>query len=301
MSNFSVTDKKIGIIGTGAVGAALAEILNNAGYTVVSLAGRDEERTKSVAGKFGVKHYSKNNEETVDRSDVIFLCLPDDALTDEIKRLAGKAGELKGKIVYHTSGAVSSAVFKPMREKGAVAASFHPLQTVPRDGKSTNFKDRAIAIEVTMRRSIFAVSIVKTVGAYPMLLQEEQKALYHTTATLASNGLVGLAGVVEELIGTVGLEEEGRQYFYRLMEQSLKNSEELTAPTAITGPASRGDIATLKNHLDELRQSAPHIVPIYIVAGSHCVNLAIRSGKLSSERGEAILDLFSRELHSLTM
>lgn len=291
----------IGIIGTGAVGTAFAVLLSRAGYIIAAASDRNPEKAhalKNLLSNFGGVY---DNDTTIDKADVTFFCLADDLLSDEIKKCAAGQSSFEGKIFFHTSGTLSSDLFEPMRKKGAQAASFHPLQSIPANAGKLSLENFGIAIEGDKPAVDFAVALAEKLGAKPMLIQREQKALYHTTATLASNGLIGLSGVVEEMIKSVGLEEEGREYFYRLMEQSLENSRTMTAPEAITGPASRGDLATLKQHLHMLRQRSPHIVPIYVVIGSHCVSLAVQSGKLPRERGEEIMNLFSNELQSLTM
>lgn len=292
---------RIGIIGTGAVGTAFAVLFGRAGYTIAAASDRNPEKAhalKNVLPHFGDVY---DNSTTIDKADVIFFCLADDMLSDEIKKCATAQSSFERKIFFHTSGTLSSDLFEPMRKKGAQAASFHPLQSIPANAGRLSLASFGIAIEGDKPAVDFAVILAEKLGAKPMLIERDQKALYHTTATLASNGLIGLSGVVEEMIESVGLEEEGREYFYRLMEQSLKNSRTMTAPEAITGPAARGDLTTLKQHLHTLRQQSPHIVPIYVVIGSHCVSLAVQSGKLSNERGEEIMKLFSNELQSLTL
>jgi predicted short-subunit dehydrogenase-like oxidoreductase (DUF2520 family) len=297
----TTTNKKIGIIGTGAVGTALAVLLQDAGYEITGVSGRNRERTADLAKRLRRQTGDDSNEAIIEKSDVVFFCLPDDVLSGEIERCANALTSVGDKIFFHTSGALSSSLFEPMRRKGAFAASFHPLQTIPREGTGISLKDFAVALEGDPRAVDYAVQIIERVGAKPLHIQPDRKLLYHSTATIASNGLVGLSGVVEEMLDSVGLGEEGREHFYRLMGQSLQNSSSMSAADAITGPAARGDMVTLKQHLNALRQHSPHIVPIYVVLGSHCVSLAIQSGKLSQERGEAILDLFSDELHGLTM
>jgi len=301
MTKQKTAQKNIAIIGTGAVGSALAVLLHNAGYSISVLAGRNSERTITLGDRLKVENAGSDNSAAIEKGDVVFFCLPDDVLSDEIKRCADSSSSFEGKLFFHTSGVLTSALFDPMRKKGALGASFHPLQTIPRDSAEISLQDFAIAIEGDQMAVDYAVEIVNKLGAKPLLIEPEQKSMYHATATLASNGLIGLSGVIEEMAANVGLGEEGREHLYKLMGQSLDNSRSMTGANAITGPAARGDIATLKQHLGDLRQYSPHLVPIYVVLGSHCVSLAIKSGKLSQERGEAIMDLFSNELHGLTV
>lgn len=301
MTKTVIAPRTIGIVGTGAVGTALAILLQNAGYEINSVSDRNPERAREVMKLLNKTFDATDNATTIAKSDVVFFCLTDDSLSEEINRCANTQKSFRGKLLFHTSGALSSELFEPMRKKGAYGASFHPLQSIPRNVSTFSLKDFAIAIEGDREAIDYAAEIATNLGAKPMQIDRERKVTYHAAASIASNGLIGLSGVVEEMINEVGLGEEGREHFYKLMEQSLMNSRSMTAAEAITGPAARGDVATLKHHLNSLRNRSPHLVPIYVVIGSHCVNLAIRSGKLSQEHGGEILDLFSNELQSLTM
>ena len=61
-------------------------------------------------------------------ADIIWICHTDDALAETAKLLARKPG-WRGKIMFHSSGALSSDVLAPLKRKGASTASLHPMMT----------------------------------------------------------------------------------------------------------------------------------------------------------------------------
>jgi predicted short-subunit dehydrogenase-like oxidoreductase (DUF2520 family) len=81
---------------------------------------------------------------------------------------------------------------------------------------------------------------------------DEQRARYHATAVVASNHLVALLGQVERLATAAGVPFEA---FLPLAEASLLNVFGIGARAALTGPVSRGDLATVAGHLRELPPS----------------------------------------------
>jgi len=83
-------------------------------------------------------------------------------------------------------------------------------------------------------------------------LSDEQRTLYHATAVVAANHLVALMGHVKELAEAAGLSLED---FLPLAEQSLRDVKEVGPQDALTGPASRGDMATIDAHLAALPEA----------------------------------------------
>ena len=57
---------------------------------------------------------------------------------------------------------------------------------------------------------------------------------------------------------------------------------------ALTGPAIRGDAGTVAANLEALAKHAPEAVPAYVVLADVVLDLAHRSGRLSTEARTAI-------------
>jgi predicted short-subunit dehydrogenase-like oxidoreductase (DUF2520 family) len=83
----------------------------------------------------------------------------------------------------------------------------------------------------------------------PFDLSESERALYHAAAVVASNHLVGLLGQVERLAASAGVPFEA---FAPLVRSSVANAFDVGPARALTGPVSRGDLATVEEHLRSL-------------------------------------------------
>ena len=81
---------------------------------------------------------------------------------------------------------------------------------------------------------------------------DDDRAAYHAAACMASNHLVALLGQVERVAGGVGVPLEA---YLDLARATLDNVAELGPAAALTGPAARGDWATVDRHLAALDPS----------------------------------------------
>lgn len=78
--------------------------------------------------------------------------------------------------------------------------------------------------------------------------------------------------------------------FLPLIEGTLENLKRTSPERALTGPIARGDVLTVRKHLDALRQSAPHLLPVYASLSTEVVRVAVRGGQIGSAVAEDVLD-----------
>src|SRR5215472_2006857 len=147
----------ITLIGAGNLASALGPALRAAGYRIDAVRFRDtvasRRRARALARKVGAKAvllYDADADARVEiapQSDVVWLCHTDDALSTTARRLAGKPEwNWKGKIVLHSSGALTSDVLEPLKTAGAQVGSLHPMMTfVP--GATPSLRDVPFAVE----------------------------------------------------------------------------------------------------------------------------------------------------------
>lgn len=113
---------KIGLIGTGRVGGALATVWAKAGHELL-LSSRNLDDDKALAAKLGANVRAGTTREAAAFGDVVLVSVPYGALP-EIGKTVGDA--LKGKIVIDTSNPFENRdgeIAKWAREKGAGLAS----------------------------------------------------------------------------------------------------------------------------------------------------------------------------------
>src|SRR6476660_2561114 len=117
-------------------------------------------------------------------SDVVWICHTDDALAETARLLARKPG-WKNKIVFHSSGALSSDVLAPLKRKGASTASVHPMMTfIP--GATPRMEEVPFAVEGDSRAAAAARRIVRDLGAESFAIKKSAKPLYHALGSFSS-------------------------------------------------------------------------------------------------------------------
>jgi predicted short-subunit dehydrogenase-like oxidoreductase (DUF2520 family) len=187
--------------------------------------------------------------ESRDDADVVLLCVPDTAIADAVRWLSPDASQW----LAHPSGATPLSALDPHERRFGL----HPLQSFTRDRGPEQLDGAyaAITAETDEAREV-GFELARLLGLEPFALAEEDRALYHAGAAIASNYLVTLhhaaAGIFEE----VGAPVEGLR---PLMQGVIDSGFELT------GPIARGDWATVERHLDAIRKRRPQLEPLYRV------------------------------------
>ncbi|MCK5247023.1 DUF2520 domain-containing protein, partial [Candidatus Bipolaricaulota bacterium] len=130
---------------------------------------------------------------------------------------------------------------------------------------------------------------VVALGGRPQWIRSSDKPLYHASAAMASNYLVALLGDASRLWESFGLSRNnGLHSLLPLVRSTIDNLEGVGFPDALTGPIARGDVDTVRIHLDALTTSQPDIIPSYAAMGRRTVKLGLEKGTLSEDAARAI-------------
>lgn len=281
----------IGIVGAGPVGTALGVALARAGWPVVAVASRDPGRRARFVELVGGARPFAEAQAVLDEVELVLLCVPDDA----IAVLAGSLRLYSGQAIVHTSGALGPDVLEPARAAGTQAGTFHPLVAFADLERSVEaLRGATVAIEADPDLAGLLAEMAEAIGAIPVRLPPGSQAAYHAAAVLAAGGLVGLLDGIVELGRVAGLDEAGALAVYgRLAEQTLANVRALGIDAALTGPIVRGDVGTLRRHLDALRRHAPGLLGLYRVLAEREIEVAVRRGALDPDRAARVRDLLA--------
>jgi predicted short-subunit dehydrogenase-like oxidoreductase (DUF2520 family) len=245
----------ITLIGAGNLAQALGPALKSAGYNIDFVAAREtassRRRAALLARRLGARTQLLNN--AGPDSDILWICHTDDALAETAKRLAIKPG-WKCKIVFHSSGALSSDVLSLLKRKGANTASLHPMMTfVP--GTTPRMDGVPFAVEGDSRAVAVARSIVGDLGAEIFPIKKAAKPLYHALGSFSSPLIVATLVTAERVGRSAGLTaSQTRRVMAPILKQTLKNYQERGAAAAFSGPIKRGDVDTVRRHLRELKR-----------------------------------------------
>jgi predicted short-subunit dehydrogenase-like oxidoreductase (DUF2520 family) len=245
----------ITLVGAGNLAHALGPALLAAGYVIDAVAARETASSRRRAAMLARSVAAKTIPlaQITPQSDIIWLCHTDDALAETARMLSRKPG-WKGKIVFHSSGALSSDVLAPLRRAGARVASLHPMMTfVP--GTAPRMSEVPFAVEGDREAIAAAKSIAKNLGAEVFEIQKRSKALYHALGSFSSPLLVAALVTAERVGRAAGLSaSQTRKVMGPILRQTLKNYQERGAAAAFSGPIKRGDLNTVRRHLRELKR-----------------------------------------------
>ena len=230
---------RVGLVGPGRVGTALARALRNAGVEVEGPLGRGERPTGC---------------------DAILLCVPDDEIPAAAEASAAETVTAAAPLVGHTSGATPLSA---LAHAGVGAFGLHPLQSVAHPGVSFEGVGAAVAGS-TPDALAFASNLAERLGMTPFEIDDDGRAAYHAAASVASNFLVTLQAAAETIAAGAGLgPHEARALLAPLVRQTVENIAELGPEEALTGPVARGDDATVATQRAAVEEAAPELLDLF--------------------------------------
>ncbi len=248
--------RTLAIVGAGRVGRALGRRLAERGWAVGAVVARSQSSARAAVRAIGAGTPYRTLVPEILRARLILLAVPDDAIPSVARRLAKLASRenLAGRVVLHTSGAVPSAALAPLASRGASVASMHPLQTFA-PGVRSRLAGVTFAIEGQPSACRLARRLARELGAKPVLIHPEAKALYHAAGAFASPHLLAALAAGGAMLEKAGFRErDARAALLRLARQTLENYERLGARRSWTGPVSRGDRSTIRRHEAALKK-----------------------------------------------
>jgi predicted short-subunit dehydrogenase-like oxidoreductase (DUF2520 family) len=242
-------DLRVGVVGAGRLGTALAAALDEAGVRVAGPAGRGE---------------------VPEGCDAIVLCVPDAEIPAAAATVAGAAP-----LVGHTSGATPLTALEPA---GGAAFGMHPLQTFPErwagDAAAAErapgtalaaFAGAGCAVAGSTPEVVaFAGRLARLLGMTPFEIDDEGRAAYHAAASVASNFTVTLLAAAERIAGGAGLApHEARALLAPLVRRTVESVAELDPASALTGPVARSDHVTVEAQRRAIEDAAPELLDLF--------------------------------------
>jgi predicted short-subunit dehydrogenase-like oxidoreductase (DUF2520 family) len=210
--------KTVRVIGPGRAGLSLARALPGAGVAVVGVLGRADDPWPAAHDV-----------------DALVIATPDDV----IGAVAGAVEPDERCVVVHLAASLGLDVLAPHPRR----ASLHPLVPLPTPeigaARLTGGAGFAVAGDP------LAHELAVALGGRPFSVAEADRSRYHAAACVAANHVVALLGQVERIAASAGLTLDA---FLDLSRAALDDVARLGPAGALTGPAARGDWATLERH-----------------------------------------------------
>jgi predicted short-subunit dehydrogenase-like oxidoreductase (DUF2520 family) len=170
--------------------------------------------------------------------DLLVLATPDAEITSVARTIEPDDTT----VVAHLAGARGLEVLAPHPRRAAL----HPLVALPTPELGAR---RLVGGWFAVAGDPLATEVVRALKGRSFAVEDGDRAAYHAAAAIASNHLVALLGQVERLATQVGVPFEA---YLDLATDTLANVAELGPRAALTGPAARGDEATIRRHLRAL-------------------------------------------------
>lgn len=281
---------RFAIVGPGRAGRALAAELQRAGWRLVGVLGRNPERTAEAAARLQPSDGPRlltDGAAIFRAAEVVLLSTPDSVLAQVAEDLASRIPRAEtrvtatGPVVLHLSGATPSTVLAPLRCVGCSVGALHPMQTLA--DADASVRHIAWGIEGEAAAVDFARKIVQLLEGAALVIEGDAKALYHAAAVVASNYLAVLIDVAAELLAGAGVPRQlGVQALLPLVRGAVENMARLGLPEALTGPIERGDVSTVKRHLEAFAayDVRPQTAELYRRLGTEAVRLAVEKGSI---------------------
>jgi predicted short-subunit dehydrogenase-like oxidoreductase (DUF2520 family) len=282
---------RVGVIGAGRVGVALAARLARAGHRVTAVSAVSDASLARAARMLpGVP--VRDPPGVLAGSDLVLLTVPDDALLGLAAGLAATGAPLSGRLLAHASGRHGTGVLEPATRAGALPLALHPVMTFT--GRPEDLDRMAgICFGVTAPPKLrtLAEALVIEMGGEPVFIPEEQRGLYHAALASAANHLVTLVLEAASLLATAGVADP-RRMLAPLVSAALDNALRL-GDAGLTGPVARADAETVAAHIDALRQAAPEALPSYLALARLTADRALAAGMLQPPDAQRLLGVLA--------
>lgn len=261
----------IAILGAGRLGSALAAILADTGYEVAAVSAKHQETVEAFSKLTGIPGMV-NNAAAAAQGDIIILTVPDRTIPEVLDELLVGQRLRPGQVLLHTSGALPGEVLAPARRFGVVVGSMHPLQSfADRETAKQNLPGSALAVDGDTEAVRAVNDLAAALGCRVLHVPPQERALYHAAACLASNYLVVLLTIAQQLMGRwTAKEQDALQVLLPLVTGTLRNISQQGTAAALTGPILRGDAPTIARHLEVL---PTEILAVYQSLGKAALEL----------------------------
>jgi predicted short-subunit dehydrogenase-like oxidoreductase (DUF2520 family) len=269
--------RRLGFVGAGRVGKGLSLALSRAGYAVAGVSSR--------SGPLSAQ-------DVADRSEVVFLTVPDD-------RIASVAGQIRWRhdqAAVHCSGAAELSVLDAAARQGAAIGGFHPLQMFADPEVAAQGLSRcAIAIEAEGFLQDFLEDMVKRLGATSLRIPPGGRAAYHAAAHYAAAFLCASIHEGVEVWKRIGIPpEDGLPALLSLARGAMDAVERSGPARAMAGSIARGDIATVRRHVEALERLDPKLAQHYCRMALKTVPMSLEAGGMDAARAAEFRALLGR-------
>ena len=209
-------------------------------------------------------------------AELVLVLTPDADLAATAEALARTALDFDGVAVVHASGALSSELLAPLRERGAAVASVHPIRSFAVAERRDDVLEGIVCgAEGDAQALALATPIFEAAGARIVRIEPDAKPLYHAAAVLACNHLVGLVESSLQAYAAAGVDRASAMAALEpLVRGTVDNLFERGPAGALSGPIVRGEAELVARQIDGLTAVSPELGAVYRVLAGQTLPLA---------------------------
>jgi len=245
------------------VGRTLGRALHQNGWHIGAVVTRSQASARDAVRAIGSGIALTALTPQILESNLILLGTPDDAVAPTAAKLAALGGTWRGKVVLHSSGALSSAALAPLRRRGAATGSIHPMQTF--SGKRTPpLRGVICAMEGDAAALRVARQIAKAFGGVPARVALRDKVAYHASGSYAAFLILAMIEAGTRILTAVGFpRRQALGTMCRMARETIDNLEHHGPHAAWTGPLGRRDYQTLVRHVKAMKRFPQEYFEVY--------------------------------------
>ena len=276
---------RIGFVGSGRLGKALAWHCAQRGLGVVAAASLRIAEAEELALRVpGCRACTA--QEVADTCDLIFVTTPDALIRPTTESLRWRTGSS----VVHCSGATEVSDLARAAADGAHIGGFHPLQTFgDPQAAAQSLPGCTITIEASDPLDGILVALAERLGCAVNRLPPGARPLYHAAAGYTSqfiNALLREASVMWQSWGAS--EEAAVRALMPLVRGTLASIAQVGLAQGMPGPVSRGDVASVRKHVQALAAFDPERLAMYRELCERTVRLALDGQRIDDATAEQV-------------
>jgi predicted short-subunit dehydrogenase-like oxidoreductase (DUF2520 family) len=256
----------VNIIGAGAVGQTLGYLLVKHAVAQIQAIVNHSPSNAQRAVEFMGQGKVCASILDLPSADLILVTVPDQQIEAVARTLVNSPNLQPGTMILHCSGALSSACMDVLHSRQCWLASLHPAFSFKQPHAAIQqFTHIPCALEGDEPALDKITALFTAIGAEVYRIAPEHKALYHTAAVFASNYPVALLQQAYDCFTAAGLSgTQAKAVVCGVANSMLQNVSAADMPKlALTGPLQRGDVVTIRRHLETLQD--PKARDMYVV------------------------------------
>ena len=276
---------KIGFIGTGRLGKALALSFMDRGLRVAAVGSLTLEESAPLAAAIP-DCANLTPQQVVDTCDLVFVTTVDGAIESTANALQWRAG--MGAV--HCSGATEVSTLDKAAADGALTGGFHPMQTFG-DPEAARRSLPGCTITIEAASPLFEVlkEIATRLECRVNLLPPGMRGRYHAAAGYASqfiNVILREASAIWQSWGAN--EDDAVAALLPLVQGTLASIAGAGLARGMPGPVSRGDIVSIDKHLASLSTLDAPLQQLYRAMCSRSIALGLEAGGVNVQQAATL-------------